>query len=281
MERGITTALVITAVLLAGGAALWHRVSSETATDGREVEAAMPAPAVDTSAPSDAPAERGVAGGETPAAPTSAVVAPDDDRTALELELELERLRTSIAARDAKLERLENEIAARAIPKTLEEDLERLKGDLRRRDEAIAEMHLVVASLEASIAAAEAGPAPGASGGPLAEVHFERASAALTPGGETRALAAIEAMKEMPLAAVRIVGHTDTTGDPEANDRLSRARAEAVADFLVANGIAPSLVEVAWLGEKAPPVATRDGVSEPLNRCVGIIPVLAETTAAN
>ncbi len=40
---------------------------------------------------------------------------------------------------------------------------------------------------------------------------------------------------------MRIVGHTDADGDPEANRRLSLARAEVVRDHLVAaHGLDPA-----------------------------------------
>ncbi len=69
--------------------------------------------------------------------------------------------------------------------------------------------------------------------------------------------------------------HRVRAGAAELNEELSRERAEAVASFLVEAGIDPDLVEVGWHGERAPPVRTADGVSEPLNRCVGIVPVPA------
>jgi outer membrane protein OmpA-like peptidoglycan-associated protein len=56
--------------------------------------------------------------------------------------------------------------------------------------------------------------------------------------------------------------------------RLSRARAEAVAAVLVAAGVPADLIDVEAFGETEDmlPVPTPPGVSEPLNRCVGIFP---------
>jgi len=63
-----------------------------------------------------------------------------------------------------------------------------------------------------------------------------------------------------------VVGHTDSSGSPAYNTRLSERRAKAVADGLVSNGVAQTLVQVDWKGEGQLAVPTGDGVKEPLNR---------------
>ena len=107
----------------------------------------------------------------------------------------------------------------------------------------------------------------------MVEVHFDFASARLTPGAEAYAAAAAVTLADMPLARVRIVGHTDRVGSPAANRRLALQRARAVADFLVGAGLPPALIETDGMGETDLPVATDDGVMEPLNRSVAIIAV--------
>jgi outer membrane protein OmpA-like peptidoglycan-associated protein len=111
--------------------------------------------------------------------------------------------------------------------------------------------------------------------GPADSVHvqFDFASARLSPGGQIYAAAAAVALAEQPLERIRVVGHTDRVGSPAANRRLAEKRARAVADFLVASGIPADLIEVDGMGEAEAPVATDDGVAEPLNRAVAIIPV--------
>ncbi len=44
-------------------------------------------------------------------------------------------------------------------------------------------------------------------------------------------------MEEYPQAKFHVEGHTDSTGSAKTNDRLSEARAAAVRDYLVANGV--------------------------------------------
>jgi len=65
---------------------------------------------------------------------------------------------------------------------------------------------------------------------------------------------------------VIVVGHTDTSGSPKYNVKLSERRAKAVADALVSQGVSKDVLGVDWKGESAPAVATGDGVKEPLNR---------------
>jgi outer membrane protein OmpA-like peptidoglycan-associated protein len=69
-----------------------------------------------------------------------------------------------------------------------------------------------------------------------------------------------------PATQVVVVGHTDTSGSPAYNVRLSERRAKAVADALVGLGVAQTALQVDWKGETMPAVATGDGVKEPLNR---------------
>ena len=70
---------------------------------------------------------------------------------------------------------------------------------------------------------------------------------------------------------IEVIGHTDRSGDDEFNMALSRRRAERVRDLLVAAGIAPAAIRVAFHGEGNPLIQTSDNVHEPLNRRVEVI----------
>lgn len=52
--------------------------------------------------------------------------------------------------------------------------------------------------------------------------------------------------------AVRVVGHTDRIGNAGYNKRLSLARAETVRDYLAAQGVMGSLIEVEGRGKDEP-----------------------------
>ena len=51
---------------------------------------------------------------------------------------------------------------------------------------------------------------------------------------------------------IRLEGHTDNNGSEEYNMELSKNRVQAVKDFLVANGVDPSRIELQWFGESKP-----------------------------
>ncbi|MEM7045433.1 MAG: OmpA family protein [Pseudomonadota bacterium] len=69
--------------------------------------------------------------------------------------------------------------------------------------------------------------------------------------------------------ALTIAGHTDRSGSDAYNDRLSKARAEAVADALAARGIGQG-IKVEWYGERKPRIELPDGTREQENRRVEI-----------
>jgi outer membrane protein OmpA-like peptidoglycan-associated protein len=109
---------------------------------------------------------------------------------------------------------------------------------------------------------------------PLAPQHFvlyfRFESDELTD--ESRALLprVLEAVAAYPAPEVAAVGHTDTSGDNQANYELGRNRATAVRNLLVGAGLDASLIEVTSPGEGDLLVATPDGTFEPRNRRVEI-----------
>lgn len=64
--------------------------------------------------------------------------------------------------------------------------------------------------------------------------------------------------KQFPGKPVAVRGHTDATGSPAANQRLSEQRATTTADYLSAHGIDRSLLTSAGLGQTVPIVAETD-----------------------
>jgi outer membrane protein OmpA-like peptidoglycan-associated protein len=70
--------------------------------------------------------------------------------------------------------------------------------------------------------------------------------------------------------AISIAGFTDTTGTPEQNLAASQKRARAVADALIANGVAARRVSSQGYGETRLKIATGDHVAEPRNRRIEI-----------
>jgi len=86
-------------------------------------------------------------------------------------------------------------------------------------------------------------------------VLFEYDKAELKPGAMRNLQPLISFLKEHPDRTLEIEGYTDSTGSDEYNQGLSQRRADAVRDFLIANGIAGDRIVARGYGE-AYPVAT-------------------------
>lgn len=85
-------------------------------------------------------------------------------------------------------------------------------------------------------------------------LNFERDTSNLTPDSVVRAEAFARALNSPNLAKTRfrLEGHTDSTGNASENLLLSRARASAVVDLLVKNGVAKSRLDAVGLGSNQP-----------------------------
>jgi len=55
-----------------------------------------------------------------------------------------------------------------------------------------------------------------------------------------------------PKLRIEVQGHTDSTGSERYNLQLSQRRAEAVREYLIAQGVAPGQVEARGYGEMQP-----------------------------
>lgn len=71
----------------------------------------------------------------------------------------------------------------------------------------------------------------------LRGVTFKTNSAVITPTSKLVLDSAVAYLKARPNSSAEVRGHTDSVGNDEANMRLSKARAEAVRDYLIAGGI--------------------------------------------
>ncbi len=78
------------------------------------------------------------------------------------------------------------------------------------------------------------------------------------------------ALATWPAPHLTVVGHTDSAGSDEFNDRLSMRRAQTVAAFLVKAGIPAQQIETAGRGKREPVAHTADGVPNQINRRVVI-----------
>ena len=87
-----------------------------------------------------------------------------------------------------------------------------------------------------------------------------------------------------PDSLIDVYGFTDTTGSVGYNQDLSERRAQAVADYLVSQGVSRARIATRGYGEDPQylRVRTGDNVAEPLNRRVEIkiVPISQEQVQA-
>lgn len=92
----------------------------------------------------------------------------------------------------------------------------------------------------------------------------------MTAGSEAALTEIRQALADYPGGELVLIGHTDSVGRAEDNDRLSVQRAQALKDHLVQGGFVAGRIAVAGRGEREPLVATPDETAEPRNRRVDI-----------
>ena len=101
-------------------------------------------------------------------------------------------------------------------------------------------------------------------------LYFEGTSTSLTAESQAQIARILAAISSRPVPDISIVGHTDTLGSSEANERLGLARAQLVAKLIVDAGIKVIEVTVDSHGESNLLVKTPDETAEPRNRRVEI-----------
>jgi outer membrane protein OmpA-like peptidoglycan-associated protein len=84
------------------------------------------------------------------------------------------------------------------------------------------------------------------------DVSFDGPSIKTVPATETAVKIVSRLLKAFPGVNIRIDGHTDNTGDPVANRRLSLERANAVKDVLVKAGVPADRISTEGFGSEKP-----------------------------
>lgn len=103
-------------------------------------------------------------------------------------------------------------------------------------------------------------------GGERLQVFFAFDSAQLTPESRDAIAVAARDVKQSGSRRVEVDGHTDRAGPADYNERLSQARAQAVRQELLAEGVPAQRITTRAFGERAPAAPTPDGVAQPENR---------------
>ena len=101
-------------------------------------------------------------------------------------------------------------------------------------------------------------------------VTFSTGSYTISPGFRDLLDRVAGSLRQYPNSLIDVYGHTDTTGSATTNQRLSEQRAQAVANYLISQGVSSSRVRWMGFGETRLKVSTGDNVNEPLNRRVEV-----------
>ena len=102
-------------------------------------------------------------------------------------------------------------------------------------------------------------------------LYFVRDTDDLTADSRALAPSILAEIAKFPAAEVVVIGHTDTQGTDDYNDKLSLDRARAVKQQLIALGFDAAHIIVAGRGKRELLVQTADGVAEPRNRRAEIL----------
>lgn len=125
-----------------------------------------------------------------------------------------------------------------------------------------------------SVAPVPAAPAPTAASPTKvslsADALFDFDKSELKAAGQGKLDALLEQLKGVQLDVVIAVGHTDSVGSEDYNNRLSQARAEAVKAYLVAKGVDVKRVRAVGKGESQPVADNATKAGRAKNRRVDV-----------
>ena len=102
-------------------------------------------------------------------------------------------------------------------------------------------------------------------------IHFDVDKATIRPETQPLFDDIAQMLKNFPMWRLRIVGHTDSTGDAAHNQLLSLQRANAVKSALVDRGIQASRLETEGAGQNQPVASNNTPEGRALNRRVALI----------
>lgn len=100
------------------------------------------------------------------------------------------------------------------------------------------------------------------------QIHFRPAKSIILKDSYDLLKQVAQVIKDAPKITVRIEGHTDNVGKLQTNLRVSQARADAVKDFLVKQGVDPKQLVAIGYGPTRPIASNATKAGKALNRRV-------------
>jgi outer membrane protein OmpA-like peptidoglycan-associated protein len=102
-------------------------------------------------------------------------------------------------------------------------------------------------------------------------IEFAKGSSVISETSYATIDSATNFLFQDKVGRIRLEGHTDNTGTPEANVRLSAARAEAVRQALIDNGVSPDRLTALGRGQSQPISENETDEGKQRNRRVGAV----------
>ncbi|MCB9764693.1 MAG: OmpA family protein [Alphaproteobacteria bacterium] len=100
------------------------------------------------------------------------------------------------------------------------------------------------------------------------QIQFQTGKAIIRPESYGILDSVIQVLNDYPQIEVRIEGHTDSDGSDESNMRLSKDRADAVFEYLIAHGVDARRLETVGFGETKPIDTNKTAEGKQKNRRV-------------
>ncbi|SMO77592.1 OmpA family protein [Solitalea koreensis] len=93
----------------------------------------------------------------------------------------------------------------------------------------------------------------------LNNIYYDVNKATITPESQVELDNLLSVMKENPEISIELSAHTDSRGDATANLALSQKRAQTIADYIIAHGVAANRIIAKGYGKTKPLVSCDNG----------------------
>lgn len=177
----------------------------------------------------------------------------------------------ALQTRKEQLVRNEQQAQAKSVQQTQSElEQTRMELDKERAAREQAEKHASDAmsklQQEGAVQERPSGTVITMSGGVL----FQSGQSDLMPGSEKNLDKVADALRQVGERKIVVRGYTDSTGKKQTNLMLSKARAEAVANYLASRGVSQDKITTEGLGDADPVSPNKTAAGRAANRRVEV-----------